>query len=57
MAHLILGWSFVVVLAVNFLFPSFQVVFCLFVRRWKGKCWYIYNMVKYEFEMHFDVIQ
>lgn len=23
--------------------------------KWKGKCWYIYNMVKYEFEMHFEI--
>lgn len=23
--------------------------------RWKGKCWYVHNMVKYEFEMNFEV--
>ena len=23
--------------------------------RWKGKCWYVHQMVKYEFEMNFEV--
>eukprot|EP01117_Protostelium_nocturnum_P006831 TRINITY_DN2451_c0_g5_i1.p1 TRINITY_DN2451_c0_g5~~TRINITY_DN2451_c0_g5_i1.p1 ORF type:complete len:154 (+),score=33.43 TRINITY_DN2451_c0_g5_i1:124-585(+) len=23
--------------------------------RWTGKCWYIYNFLKYEFELQFDV--
>ena len=23
--------------------------------RWTGKCWYIYNMVKYEFNMQFEI--
>ena len=23
--------------------------------KWYGKCWYIYNMLKYEFDLQFDV--
>lgn len=23
--------------------------------KWSGKCWYIYNMVKYEFDLNFEI--
>jgi ufm1-conjugating enzyme 1 len=23
--------------------------------KWYGKCWYVHNMLKYEFKVHFDV--
>ena len=23
--------------------------------RWEGKCWYIHNLVKYEFDLNFEV--
>lgn len=22
---------------------------------WKGKCWYIYNLLRYEFDLRFDI--
>jgi hypothetical protein len=25
------------------------------LRRWTGKCWYIHNMIKYEFDLEFEV--
>jgi hypothetical protein len=23
--------------------------------KWKGKCWYVYNLLKYEFDLQFDI--
>ncbi|CAI5523943.1 unnamed protein product [Closterium sp. NIES-64] len=23
--------------------------------KWKGKCWYVYNLIKYEFDLQFDI--
>lgn len=23
--------------------------------RWKGKCWYVHNLLKYEFDLQFDI--
>ena len=23
--------------------------------RWTGKCWYVYNLLKYEFDLQFDI--
>ena len=23
--------------------------------KWKGKCWYVHNLLKYEFDLQFDV--
>eukprot|EP00918_Siedleckia_nematoides_P037653 GHVU01081676.1.p1 GENE.GHVU01081676.1~~GHVU01081676.1.p1 ORF type:complete len:150 (+),score=19.87 GHVU01081676.1:34-483(+) len=23
--------------------------------KWKGRCWYIYNMIKYEFDLQFEI--
>lgn len=29
--------------------------FFLIVARWYGKCWYVHNLLKYEFDLQFDV--
>ncbi len=29
--------------------------FALLLFRWFGKCWYIHNLLKYEFDVEFDV--
>ena len=30
-------------------------VFIIFFSRWFGKCWHIHNLLKYEFDIEFDV--
>lgn len=25
--------------------------------KWKGKCWYIHNLVRYEFDLQFEVLR
>ena len=27
----------------------------IFINRWTGKCWHIYDHVKYEFDLQFEV--
>ena len=34
---------------------SNSLVAYLFLIRWFGKCWYIHNLLKYEFDLEFDV--
>lgn len=29
--------------------------FLLYLNRWTGKCWYIYNFVRYEFDLQFEI--
>ena len=40
-------------------FSVFVLIECgnddIFVYRWFGKCWHIHNLLKYEFELEFDV--
>ena len=43
----------------SFLYLASVLIECgnddIFVYRWFGKCWHIHNLLKYEFELEFDV--